>query len=70
MYINSYFMLLFDLRTDWDDSEDYKSHLENANIRIELKFNKPLPVAITCLLYLEYDKSLLLYISRNVTTDF
>jgi len=57
IYINDYFMLLFDLTPNRGASEGHISHLENGNIRIEMKFNKPLPEAITFLLYLEYDNS-------------
>jgi len=70
MYINSYFMLLFDLTPDRGASEGHKSHPEKGNIRIELKFNKPLPEATTCLLYLEFDNSVLIDFARTVTTDF
>ena len=59
MYINGYFMLRFDLTTDRDTSEGHMSHPANGNIRIEMKFNKPLPEAITFLLYLEYDNLVL-----------
>jgi len=64
-YINGYFMLLFDLTPDWG-----ASHPENGNIRIELKFIKLLPETITCLLYLEFNNSVLIDFSRNVTTNF
>jgi len=47
IYINGYFMLLFDLTTDRGASEGHTFHPENGNIRIELKFNKPLPEVIT-----------------------
>jgi len=50
MYINGYFMILFDLTPDRSGSECHTSYPENGNIGIELKFNKPLPEAITCLL--------------------
>ena len=63
-------MLLFDLTPDPGDSEGHKSHPEQGNIRVELKFVKPLPEAITCLLYLELDNSVLINLARNVTTDF
>jgi len=55
MYINGYFMLIFNVTTDRGASEGNKCHPENFNIRIELKFNKELPVPITYLLYLEFD---------------
>ena len=58
MYINGYFMSLFDLTPDSGASEGHTSHPENGNIRIELKFNKPLPEPIMYLLYLELDKSI------------
>ena len=45
MYINGYFMLLFDLTPYRGASE--------GNIRVELKFSKPLPEIITCIFYLE-----------------
>jgi len=55
MYLNGYFMLLFGLTPDRRASEGHMSLPENGNIRLELKFNKPLPEAITCLMYLEFD---------------
>ena len=70
MYINGYFMLLFGLTPDRGASEGHTSHPENGSIRIELKFNKPLPEANTYLLYLEFDNSVLIYFERKVTTDF
>jgi len=70
MYINGYFMLLFDLTPVRDASEFHMSHPENSNIRIELNFNKALTEAITCLLYLEFDNSILIDFARTVTTDF
>jgi hypothetical protein len=68
-YIAGYFMLLFDLTPDRAASEGHSSHTYNGNIRIELKFAKELPDGITCLLYLEYDNSVCIYYSPNVSTD-
>jgi len=70
MFINVYFMLLFDLTPDWGAPEGHSSHPEQGNIRVELKFAKALPEVITCLLYLEFDNSVLINLARNVTTDF
>jgi len=58
MFVNGYFMLLFDLTP------------EQGNIRVELKFAKPLPEAIMSLLYLEFDNFVPINLGRNVTTDF
>jgi len=63
-------MLLFDLTTDRAASEGHKSHPDNANIRVELKFSKPLPEPITCILYLEYDNSVRVDTSRKFTIEF
>ena len=70
MYVNGYFMLLFDLTPDHGASEGHTSHPDSGNIRIEAKFKKALPTATTCLLYTEYDSCVRIDSSRNVTTDF
>ena len=70
MYINGYFMLLFDLTPDLAASEGHTSPVEAGNIRIELTFKEALKQAITCLLYLEYDNSVRVDSLRTVTTDF
>jgi len=70
MYISGYFMLLFDLTPDRAASEGHTSHPDNGNIRVELKFSKPLPEPITCIFYLKYDNSVRVDTSRTVTTVF
>jgi hypothetical protein len=70
MYIAGYFMLLFDLTPNRGLSEGHTSHLDIGNIRIEIKFAKALPDAVTCLLCLEYDNSVRVDSSRTVTTDY
>ena len=70
MYINSYFMLLFDLTPDRAASEIHTSHTDNGNVRIELKFSKALPDAITCLIHIENDGSVLIDDKRVETTDY
>jgi hypothetical protein len=72
MYISGYFMLLYDLTPDRAASEGHTSPVENGNIRIEFTFKEALKrvLKITCLLYLEYDNSVLVDSLRNVTTDF
>jgi hypothetical protein len=70
MYINGYFMLLFDLTPDVVASEGHTSQLDNGHFRIELQFSKPLPDPITCLLYLEFDNSIRIDLQRTVSTYF
>ena len=47
-------MLLFDLTPDRAASEGHTSHPVNGNVRIELKFSKAQPDAITCLTLVWY----------------
>ena len=69
MYINGYFMLLFDLTPEKAVSECHISQPDNGNIRVELRFSKSLPAPFTCIFYLEFDKSLRIDYSRKVSTD-
>lgn len=50
MYVNGYFMLLFDLAPDLVASEAHTSLPDNGTIRIELKLEKAMTKPITCLL--------------------
>jgi len=63
-------MLRFDLTPDRASSEGHTSHPDYGNIRVELKFSKPLVEPITCIFYLEYDNSVRVDTSRTFTTDF
>jgi hypothetical protein len=69
-YIKGFFMLVFDLTPDRAASEKHSSNPENGHIHLKLKFEKALPEAITCLLYLEFDNSIRVDLLRNVTTDY
>jgi len=70
MYINGFLMLVFDLTPDLAASEGHASDSAHGNIRLELKFRKTLPDPLVCLLYLEYDGSIIIDALRTVTTDF
>jgi hypothetical protein len=70
MYIAGYFILLFHLTHDKGASDGHTSHPDSVNIRIEIKFANPLPDAVTCLLYLEYDNCVRVDCSRTVTMEF
>ena len=70
IFVNVYFMLHFDLTSNQGASEPHTSHPEQGHISVECKFAKPLPEAITCLLYLEFDNTVLINSARNVTTDY
>ena len=51
--VAGYFMLMFDLTHDRAASEGHISLHDQGNIRLELRFYKPLSKTIMCLLYLE-----------------
>ena len=70
MYINGYFMFLFDLTPDRAASEGHVSPPDNGTIRVELRFAKPLPDSITCLFYLEFDNTISIDNLRKVSKDF
>jgi len=70
MYMNCYFMLLFDLTPDRGASEGHMSLPEKGSIWMELLFSKPLPESITCLLYVEYDSIVLINLALKITVDF
>ena len=63
-------MLLFDLTPDRAASEGHASQPDSGNIRIELRFAKPLPDSITCLLYLEFNNTISIDRERKVSKDF
>jgi hypothetical protein len=70
MYLAGYSMLRFDLSPGLAATEGHTSHPDNGNFRIEAYFDKELPDAITCLLYLEYDDSVRIDFSRKVVRNF
>ena len=70
IYVNRYFMLLFDLTPDHGASEGHTSHTDSGNIMIEAKFKKALTVATICLMYMEYDSCVRIDSLRKVTNDF
>jgi len=63
-------MLVFDLTPDLSASEGHTSDPVHGNIRLELKFEEALPDPLVCLLYLEYDNSVLIDSMRQISTDF
>ena len=52
-------MLVFDLTPDLASSEGHASDSAHGHIRLDLKFIKALPDPLVCLLYLEYDGSII-----------
>ena len=63
-------MIVYDLTPNLAAWEGHASPPTNGDIRIDLKFAKALPEAVTCLLYLKYDTSVRIDLARNISTDF
>jgi hypothetical protein len=70
MFLKGYFMLLFHLTPDRSSSTGQKSHPDNGVLRIDIRFAKTLPDAITCLLYLKCNSTVLIDVFKTVTTDY
>jgi len=70
MFIAGYFVLLFYLTPDRAACKGHISLPDQGNIRLELRFDKPLSEAITCLLYNEYDNCVRIDQLRTVSADF
>ena len=60
MYTNGFFILVFDLTPDLAASEGHASDSAHGHIRLDLKFKKALPEPVVCLLYIEYDGSIII----------
>ena len=69
MYINVFFTLVFDLTPNLAASDGHASDYAHGHIRLVLKFRKALSDPLVCLLYLEYEVSLIIDVLRTVTTD-
>jgi hypothetical protein len=70
MYVAGFLMLLFDLTPDLGAFLGHISHPDVGKIRVELKFKKASPDAITCILYLECDNWFRIDCLQTLTTEF
>jgi hypothetical protein len=70
LYFIGFFMPLFDLTPDHAASEGHVSKPDNGHIRLRFKFSEPLPEALNCLMYSEFDSSVRINAPRTVTTDY
>lgn len=70
MFKNGYFMLAYDLTADMSGNSNCGSLTNNGNLRLEARFDAPIPTTISCLIFLEYDATLEIDKNRNIITDF
>jgi hypothetical protein len=70
MYFNGFFVLVFGFTTDLTASGAHTSHLPQGSIQIDLRFAESLPDPVTCLIYLEFDKSVQISTLKQEFTNF
>ena len=63
------YILEFDLTPHKEADEEHISMPRQGNIRIEARFNKPLPEPVTCLLYAQFPGHVEIDNARNVTVE-
>ena len=70
-YPNGNCLFAFDLTPDLSASDgSHWNLIKNGNVRIEVRFDDPIDVAINCIIYAEYDNLLEIDSSRQVIVDY
>jgi hypothetical protein len=70
-YGNGFTLFNFDMSPDQTGSMHPATLLNmNANVRLEMKFKKPLPMNVTLLVYSEIDNLMEIHRDRRVTVNF
>ena len=67
MSIKGFFLLGFDRTPDREADEEAISLPRQWNVRIEARFEEPLPEPVTCILYAEFTGHIEIDNCRNVT---
>ena len=69
MFTKGFYVLGFDLTPDKEADEQHISLLRQGKVRIEVRFKKPLPERVTCILYAEFPGHIKIDKSINVTVE-
>jgi len=69
MFSKEFYILGFDLTPDREADEEDISLPSQGNVSIEVRFKKPLPEPITCILYAEFRGHIEIDSSTNVTVE-
>jgi hypothetical protein len=69
MFTKGFYNLGFDLTPDREADEEHISVPCQENVRIEARFNKPLPERVTCILYAEFPGHVEIDNARNVRVE-
>jgi len=69
MFTKGFYILGFDLTPDGEADEEHISLPRQGNVRIEARFNKPLPEPVTWVLSTEFPRHVEIDKSRKVTVE-
>lgn len=69
-YANGYTLIAVDLTPDLSASAPHISLPKTGSLRVEARFNNPLPNSITAVIFAEFAGNIEIDINRNVTTDY
>jgi len=69
MFTKGFYILGFDLTPDRESGEEHISLPRQGNVRIDARFNKPLPEPVNCILYAEFPGHVEIDEARNVTVE-
>jgi hypothetical protein len=69
MFTKGFYILGFDLTPDREADEEHISLQRQGNVRIEARFNKALPIPVTCILYAEFPGHVEIVNARNFTVE-
>jgi len=69
MFTKGFYIIGFVLTTDREADEENISLPRQGNVRIEARFNKPLPEPVTCILYAEFPGNVQIDKARKFTVD-
>jgi hypothetical protein len=69
IFTKGFYILGFDLTPGREANEEHISLQRQGNVRIETRFNKPLPEPVTCILYAEFSGHVEIDNSRIITVE-
>lgn len=69
-YPNGYCLAVFDLTPDLSSHEAHWNIIRSGSLRLEIRFEKPLPETITAIIFSEFDNIIEIDKNRNIILDY
>lgn len=69
-YPNGYCLAAFDLTPDLSSHEPHWNIIRSGSLRLEIRFEKPLPETITAIIFSEFDNIIEIDKNRNIILDY